>query len=387
MAVNQIYGLVNDIISDIEGLATLKVTDNYTLTDLGEKITSSATLSSTFLNGLVDRITKVWYFDNSFEHTPRKGILKSVDEWGGIMSAVNIECEDTVANSGWSTTPTLTDIVPTSDGYTITNTIFKGMSTYEYDFIIYDHQLNTSFTGANEFADFANAIFGKIDSKMEIYLMGLENNVINTAILQTVHGNNGTPVGMTVVNLGTLYHDTVDSSYTPMTSSTYNDENINKLLDDVNFLRFAYKTIGRYQDKLKKPSILFNIDGKSRWSTDLITEVSSDVQRAFSILPNFDPIQSGMERDDNIAEWQGSGTSFTMSDCMTVKGKLDADTTVTVLGVACVLRDAKRVGMFKDYPRMRTFYDPKHERTYYYNKKDTRYYSKSDENMVVFTLM
>lgn len=387
MAVNQIYTLVNDIASDIEGLANLKVTDNYKLTDLGERVTGSETLTTTFLSGLVDRISKIWYFDNSFIHTPRKGILKTVDEWGGVMSAINIETESAVENTGWSTSPTLTDIVPSSDGYTITNTIFQGMSTYEYDFIIYDIQLKTAFTGEREFSDFVNAIFGKIDSQMELYLMGLESNVINTAILQTVHGDNGTPQGMTVVNLGSLYKETVDSTYTPMTEQTYNDANINALLDNVNFLRFAYKTIGRYQDKLKKPSTLFNLDGKVRWSTDLVTEVSSDVQRAFSILPNFDPIQSGMERDDNVSDWQGTGTGFTIADCMTVKGKLDADTAVTVLGIACVLRDAKRVGMLKDYPRIRNFYDPKHERTYYYNKKDTRYYSKSDENMVVFTLL
>lgn len=383
----QIYTLVNDIVSDIEGLASLKVTDNYKLTDLGTKVTSSETLSTSFLSGLVDRITKIWYFDNTFIHTPRKGILKSVDEWGGVMSAINIETESAVENSGWSTSPTLTGIVPSSDGYTITNTIFQGISTYEYDFIIYDMQLKTAFTGEREFGDFVNAIFAKIDSQMEIYLMGLESNVINTAILQTCHGNNGSQVGMTVVNLGSLYKDTVDSTYTPMTPQTYNDANINALLDNVNFLRFAYKTIGRYQDKMKKPSTLFNIEGKVRWSTDLVTEVSSDVQRAFSILPNFDPIQSGMERDDNVSDWQGTGTAFTIADCMTVKGKLDGDTSVTILGIACVLRDAKRVGMLKDYPRIRTFYDPKHERSYYYNKKDTRYYSKSDENMVVFTLL
>lgn len=387
MTTEQVYQLVNDITAEATGSQNLAIRDGYKLCDLGQTITNSETLTKAFLTGLIDKVTKTIIMSRQYEKQDRRGINKETLTYGAIVEMISIERGDATENLSWEKSDTTCPYSKVNDNYTVTTTIVQGNDTFEYDIIIYDYQLMTSFLNSQTMVSFVEGVFETAKNSLEIYLENIENTVINTSACRVYNSNTGN----TVVKLATLYntlngYTSSDTGYvTPITSSNNTDNTINSALSNRDFLRFVYTYISKIKKGMRKPSVLFNPAGKERWSTNPVVEVISDVNERFNLLPNFDPIADGI-KGDTIYYWQGTGTSVGYANNMQISQRIDADTAVNIYGCIAMIRDERAVGMLRDFPRTRSLYDPSHEKTYFYNKMDIRYYSKSDENFVIFTL-
>ena len=387
MTTEQVYTLVNEITKDATGSQNLAIRDGYKLVDLGTTVTNSETLTKGFLSGLIDKITKTIIMSRQYEKQDRRGINKETLTYGAIVEMISIERGEATENLSWKKTDTTTPYSNVNDNYTVTTTIVQGNDTFEYDVIIYDYQLNSSFLSEKNMAAFVEGVFETVKNSLQIYLENIENTVINTSACRVYNANTGN----TVVKLATLYntlngYKSTDTGYvTPITSENNNDNTINSALSNRDFLRFVYTYISKIKKGMRKPSVLFNPAGKERWSTEPIVEVISDVNERFNLLPNFDPLADGI-KGDSIYYWQGTGTSVGYATNMQISQRIDSNTEVNIYGCIAMIRDEKAVGMLRDFPRTRSLYDPSHEKTYFYNKMDIRYYSKADENFVVFTL-
>lgn len=248
MNVNQVYGIVNSIVSQMNGTNALAVTDFTGLVSTGKTIISSDTAKDKFLNVLADRIGKtvIRTLDLSVEF-PK--LLMEDFEFGAILQKINVRLFPAKRNTSWD----IGDNNYTPDQFAInkpsvTQTFFTDADTWSYDVTIPDTMLKTAFTSAEAMASFLTGIMDALEKSMIEGINAMAHVCITNFIGEKIHANNA------VVNLLAEYKaKTGDNTLTAETCK-YNER----------FLKFASMLIDNYIGYLEKPKTIFNIAGEKR---------------------------------------------------------------------------------------------------------------------------
>ena len=391
MDVKQVATLVNSVNAQIIGDSVILEENLSNVVDVGTAV-FDATSYDNYVKALVDHIGRIIFVDRKYV-----GELASLfrDNWeyGAVMEKVFVtELPEAVENQSW-------DLV---DGASYDPNVFKQpkvaakfynkKTTFEVDLSIADKQVKSAFSSATQLNAFISMLMNSVDTAINIRLEGLSERVINTLIANTVY--NDIPdlapqkTGIKAVNLLKLYNDQfglTGESALKVDDAMFTPE----------FVKFCAYTIGRYVDRVKKPSKLFNCGGLVRHTPEDMQHLIllSDFKKAADVYLQssvFNEEFTRLPKSESIPYWQGTGTDYSFGAI----SKVDVDivnpanqaATVHVAwsGVLGVLFDHWAGGITNDERRVTSNYNAKGEFTNLFYKQDANYFVDLNENTVVF---
>lgn len=248
MNVNQVYGIVNSIVSQMNGTTALAVTDFTGLVSTGKTIISSDTAKDNFLGVLADRIGKtvIRTLDMSAEF-PK--LLMDDFEFGAILQKINVRLMPAKRNTSWDVgannyTPDQFAVNKPS----VSQTFFTDADTWSYDVTIPDTMLKTAFTSAEAMASFLTGIMDALEKSMIEGINAMSHVCITNFIGEKIHANNA------VVNVLAEYKAKTGDNTLTATTCKYNER----------FLKFASMLIDNFIGYLEKPKTIFNTAGEKR---------------------------------------------------------------------------------------------------------------------------
>lgn len=251
MNTNQIYGILNDVVSQGIGSSALGTINEQNLVSLGNVVLSSTTNTEAFLNTLVQRIGRTIIRYRKYENKLRGMILDDF-EYGAIVQKIRIAMPDAEADESFG----LTD-GQSVDHYKVAKPdvqqkLFVTRTPYQYKVTIQRKHLKEAFLSESAMASFISGVFGEVRNAIDLGLERLARNAFNNMIAESYGASAASPK-QNVVNLGTLYR--AINANAPATAAG--------LLNDNDFLRFAVSTINERIDMLQEMSVLNTPDSSA----------------------------------------------------------------------------------------------------------------------------
>lgn len=376
MKVNQVYSIVNSVVSQMQGETAVAVTDLTGLIQLGDSVLSSDSSKDKFLNTLVDRIGKTIISSRAYS-ADVLSLMNDSFEFGAILQKIYVEPIQAKTSPQWSLTSG-----GTVDQYviakpTVHQKLFSDIVTWEVTITVPDIQLKSAFTNAAQMAVFIDALFLAMRNSMEVQLESLVEmtycNFIGERVVDTAVND-----GHTVINLLAEYNTLFTKTLTAPLA-----------MADTEFLKFASMTINLYLERMGKMSTLFNSAGYKRFTTkenarvtmlmDFVSAVTSYLQsntyhEELVALPNY----------NKVPYWQGSGEAYGFENTSKVHIKTSDGYTVEQGGVVCLITDVEALGLTIDNRRSKSAYNNDGEYTNFFEKADMGYFNDLSENGIVF---
>ena len=379
------------MIDQVTGAELVVNEDLSNLVDVGKAVLdytgASNTNKDSFVRSLIDQVGRIMMVDRTYA-SQAPNIL--MDEWdyGSVLEKVRCEAPDARDNATWDL---FNYPYAGGDDYpdpfelskpSVSAKFFNSKATYEVPITMTDVQLREAFQSAEQLSSFVAMIENRIRMKMTLCNDALIMATINNLIGQKAARGR-------IVNLLSLYNAGPNAGGTPLTAAA--------ALTSKEFLRFASKTIAQYRKYLAKASVLYNegsyitftpsdrlkFIANTEFAKSLDAYLYSDTYHdEFVKLPGY----------DEIAEWQGSGTTSTDNrlvidvtvDMSEVTGLTKAE--VSNSGVLAAMFDRDAAAACNQNYRVTSIYNPRGEYFNYFYKWDAMYLNDILENCVVFTI-
>lgn len=187
MAANQIYSIVNSVVSQALGSTALTVVDEGDLIALGDTVLSSSTNVENFLNTLVQRIGKTIVSYRRYK-SAFSGLVLSDMEYGNIVQKLKVSMPAAEADESYGL----------ADGYSVDHykvakpgvqqKLFTTETPYQLHITIQRVHLKEAFLSGGAMESFISAIFGEVQNKIELSLETLGRNCINNYIAECMYG-------------------------------------------------------------------------------------------------------------------------------------------------------------------------------------------------------
>ena len=378
--VNQIYLLVNDSAKEAIGSSAITAKDTGTLVSLGNQVLSSTVNKDAFYKALTDRIGRTVIAVRAYAPKAR-AVKRDEMDWGIIYQKISFKLNNASENGTWNTVTQADpfDVEPQTEAV---ETLFSKMGTYTYEDSIPDTQLFTAFTSAERMGAFISGIYVNMDNALKLAEDNLANLAVNTYM-----------AGALIKGKATQKRNLL-KEYNTATGETLTVANC---LRNAEFLKFASREIKTVISNMEKFSVLYNA------STDIPRFTPSD-KLVVEILGQFaSATASYLESNtyhkelvalpmyEEVAYWQGSGTSFSFNDVSTISivneslatGE-NATGTITQSGVIAFVHDVDAVASVIMNRRSNSIYNPRAERFNIFEKADKGFAVDLTENGVVF---
>lgn len=373
MQVKQIYELVNGITTELLGKSDLVSENLENVVDVGKELFDNASVDA-YVKSLVNRIGRV-----IFVNRPYSGNVPSVlmDSWefGSVTQKIDAEMPDATENDTWA----LTDKQEYNPNIfyqpKVSTKFFNNKVTFEIPMSFTERQVKQSFNSANELNAFISMIYNAVDKSFTVKVDGLIMRTINNMIAETL-----------AVKTANIRAVNLLKDYKTLTGATLT---VDKALTDKEFIRYASKTMTVYADRLGKMSTLFNIGGKSRFtSKDYLKGVMlSDFKASIDAYAMADIRHNEyltFPTCDIVPFWQGSGTNYDFTSVSSINVVTSTKQTVTQSGILAILFDKEALGVTNLDKRVTTSYNAKGEFFNNFYKMDCGSFNDLNENFVVF---
>ena len=249
---SQIYGIVNDAVSDILGNQAPRVKDSTSLVDLGRSL-SDVNKYDAFFGALAARISKTVAFVRLYERNERR-VITDYQDFGAYVQKVYADMPTAVTNPVWNVSngqnpPT----IQYADPYAVTTTvnvsamIYGKKGTWAIEVKFPTRQIKEAFLSAEAMGAFIDSLYITIENSMNLDMEATETLAVATAIASAVESGNKT-------NLLQVYNTEMTKSLTVSTA-----------LNDVSFLAFAPERI--YAKASDYKNVIAKAVPKSREST------------------------------------------------------------------------------------------------------------------------
>ena len=388
MDITQVATLVNSVNQEIIGSSAILKEDLSNVVDVGKAI-FDATSYDKYVNELVDHIGRVIFVDRKYS-----GELASLyrDNWeyGAVMEKIYVtDLPVAVENDTYKLVNGNSYDPNVFTQPSVAAKFYNKKTTFEVDLSIADIQVRSAFDSATQLNAFISMLMNSVDTAINIRLEGLSERVINTLIANTFYDDipdlDDSKTGVKAVNLLKLYNDQFTSAPLTVADCIYNAE----------FIRFAALVMGRYTERLKKVSTLFNCGGLVRFTPADKQHVIllSDFAAAAGAYLQSDTYHNeftALPKAVTVPYWQGSGTAYDFDSISKVHIDIvdpsDATKTIEVElgGVLGVVFDHDAAGITNDKRRVTSNYNAKAEFTNMFYKQDANYFVDLNENAVVF---
>lgn len=393
MKVNQIYELLNDIMSEYFGSEDIQENDLTGLIAMGETVLADSNNTDVFLKALVDRIGKTVVRTLDLELDFPNLYMESF-EFGCILQKISVNPFASIENGSWELTddgfePSFADIHTAS---IMTRYFQTGISTFKFQTTIPDYQLESAFTSAEMMDNFLSAIITSMNDSMTIALNDLSRTAICNFIAEKVKAQNG------VVNLLSLYNTTYpsDDTVTDYTSA----------LESPTFLRFAGKIIRNTIKYMSRPSALYNVgDGSGNAVIRATARDNMHAMLSTAFLSAYETTYLSSSFQDEYVQlplaqeveyWQGSGDSILDDEAMSTINVVPSSDTkqgaggtaepVEVTGVIGLLADRQAIGIGLQKMKAGSWVNPIDHYTNVSRSATIQYFNDLSENGVVFII-
>lgn len=385
MKITQVYELVNSATQELLGESSILNEDLQNIVDVGKAIENLDDGYDKYVRSLFNHIGKV-----VFVNRPYSGSVPSVimDGWefGSILEKIRAELPDATENESWELQDGASYDPNVFYKPTVSAKFFNKRVTFEIPVSITERQVKQSFSNPTQLNAFVSMIYNEVDKSMTIKMDSLVMRTINNFIALTINNEYADntdldgATGVRAVNLLYMYKQ-VNSDASSLTAEG--------AMTDPGFLKFAGYTIGKYLDRIKKASTLFNIGGTTKFTPEDMSHLVllSDFEKATATYleaDTFHDIFVKLPNHETVTYWQGSGTTYAFSDITNIDviDSNGVDTDVT--GIIGVLFDRDALGVTNLDRRVTTNYNPKAEFYNNWYKFEAGYFNDTDENFIVF---
>ena len=381
MLVKQVYTLLNDVVKETMGETAVVQEDLTGLVELGDTIANAVGYDA-YVKSLVNHIGRVIFVNRKYSGSA-PSVLMDGWEFGSILEKVSGDLPEATENESWE----LTDgAVYEQDIFyqpKVEVKFFNKKVTFEIPMSFTEKQVKQSFSSAEQLNAFLSMLYNEVDKAMTVNLDNLIMRTINNFIAETIYDEYGSgshtgSSGVRAVNLLYEYNDANGTAYT-----------VSDALSHPEFIRYCAYRMKLYSGRLGKISRLFNIGGKARFtpSDKLHIVLLDEFDASASVYLQSDTFHDELvklPKAETVAFWQGSGTSYDITDTGTIDIKKSDGTAVKVTGVLGVMFDRDSLGVCNRDKRTTTHYNAKGEFYSNWYKFDAEYFNDLNENFVVF---
>lgn len=379
MKTEQIYEIMNDVTKEV--LDGVNINEDLSnIVEVGEAVLN-ANAYETYVKKLVNRIGKTIFVTRAYSGGA-PSVLMDDWEFGSILQKVDADIPEAQENESWNL----------EDGVSYDPNIFKAPKvnvkfynnqvTFEVQMSFVEKQIKQSFLNVSELNAFISMIYNAIDKSMTIKIDKLIMMTIANAIGETLYNEyNGTGYdtksGVRAVNLLYLYNQLVA---TPITKA--------EALQNLDFLKFASKTIALYSDYMEKISTQFNIGGRPRFTPKDLQHIVllSEFAKASEVYLQADTFHNElvkMPSFETVGYWQSAGT-YKFGDVSKINIKTAQGHTIEIDGVIGTIFDRDAIGVTNYERRTTSDYNGRAEFVNMWFKMEARYFNDFNEQIVVF---
>ena len=388
MNVKQIYNIVNTITTEVLGEGNVVQEDLSNIVDVGTSLSNlSGAAYENYVRSLVDHIGRMVFVNRPYSGSA-PNVLRDAWEYGSVLEKISASLPEATQNSSWE----LQDgYVYEQDKFTkpaVSAKFFNSKTTFEIPMSFAERQSKSAFDNATQL----NAFFSMIDTiiynsktvKTDELIMRTINNMIGLTLYDEIPSGTYTgTTGVKAVNLLYLYNQ--QHSASPI-------YNLSAAFAEPAFIRFAAYTMGQYEYRMRKLNSLFNIGGEARFTPAdrLHFVLLNDFQQAANVYNQSDTFHDNFTALPNaelIPYWQGTGTSYALSDISSINIKAtDGSTThnISASGILGVMFDRDALGVCNQDDRVTTHYNARAEFFNNWYKVDASYWNDANEQFVVF---
>ena len=388
MEMVQVAEIVNASTRQFVGEDTVLLNDLSNVVDIGTEI-FNATSFDHYVKSLVDHIGRVVFVNRVYTgNVP--SMLMDGWEYGAVMEKIQVEPFTAEDNDTWNLQNG--SEYPQDIFYkpTVSAKFYNKRVTFDIPCSITERQVKSAFSNATQLNAFISSIMTAVENGITIRLNTLILDTIDNMIAKVVQHNFGeaalnTKSTVQAVNLLYLYNKNRPEA------EQLTAENC---ITNMEFLKFASYTMGKYVDRLGVMSTLFNVGGKQRHTPKdkLHFVLLSDFAKAANSYLQADTFHeeyTKLPNAETVAFWQGSGSNFEFADTSKIMVNPSTDAAemvqdVTVTGILGVMWDRDAMGVSNLQQRVTSHYNAKAEFTNNWFKCEAGYFNDLNENCVVF---
>lgn len=382
MVVNQIYELINSVNAQMWGESAIAVHDLTGLIALGESVFSSASDRDRFLDILADRVGKTVIRNLDLE-VEFPDFIKNEFEWGAILQKINIQVTDAQSSEQWNVgdenfTPNQFKI----DKPRVYQTLFKGITTWEYDLTVPDKLYRSAFLGESAMASFVGGLMTAQSDSLTLAINNMSHMGIANLCAEKLKAGNGVVPLVTLYNTATGESESVDEHSAIVTPAFY---------------RHSGMIMRNYLKYLSKPSKLYNtgIDGdkmlRATQRDNMHVLINSDFASGFSTYLTADTFNKELAELPLYKEYvslQGTGTTapnFVDNTKINIKPSSGGDAIVKS-GIVGIYADRQAIGTFYEDRFTASDRNNRDRYTNYTTGMSIGWFNDLSENSVIFTL-
>lgn len=389
MKITQVYEIVNDATKEVLGTESIVEEDLSNVVSIGESI-ANMNLYDKFVGALVNRIAKNIFSIRAYTGRAPKVLMDSW-EFGSIVQKVHMTLPEGEENESWELTDNTVYEQDTFYKPSVSVKLWNHKTTFEIPISIADVQLKQSFLGATEMARFIDMLFQSVENsltlKFDALIMRTINNFMGATLYDATSGGslqNTTRCVKLLTEYNTINGLTGAQALTQA-----------KALYDKEFLRYCAYRLKQVATRMAQYSTLFNIGGSQKHTPrDMLHIVMLDyLESGVSVYLQSDTFHKDLVKlpeADVISCWQGTGTTFALTDTskihVDVLDKTGTKREVEQSYIVACMFDRDALGVTALDKRIPTHRNNKAEFTNYWYKEDAGYFNDYNENFVVFVV-
>ena len=381
MDTEQIYSVVNSLVSQSMGSSSIAVTNTEGLVTVGQTILSSSTLTQDFINNLVLRIGKVIISYRSYNSKFSDLVLTDF-EWGKILQKLKVAMPTNESDLSYDLSNGDSVDMYTVAKPSVTQKFYVQRNPYQIHITIQRVRLREAFQSASNMNDFIGAVFGEVQNKIELNNEILARTCLCNMIAEVSEYDSTTT--NTSYYIGNSRSINLLYQYNTAKGTTYTVEQV-EYSDD--FLRYCIGVINQYTDFLEGMTTLYN-DGTVTRHTPKDYQrlyVLTKWQRRFETEMLYGAYNDGYLKlkGYNVVPWLQSPNN---PESIRVTRSSDSNT-VTRNNIMAVLFDKDALGCFKK--TVETSTTPENSAGLYYNTYwhfENNYLNDLSENFIYFYL-
>lgn len=384
---NQINAIMNTLYSEFTGNAISTPIPTKDFIDVGNEANTLLANREQFTKTLINRLAKNMFTDVEYKGGFDDIFFEDSEKYGAIVQCISIDMPEVQESHVWTNFTNGETMVGSYKVYLpiINATIYGKSVSWELPVAISDEQWNTALTGEAEFNTLVNYVFLAMNNKISQHFETLNMTNRNNFIAEKIHYQESENKGLQVINILKMYHDNVDTSVT-----TAND-----FMKNAECLRYASKILGLYMDYLRKPTTLFNTEGKVKFISDdrFVCQILSDFKASM------DSVAMSTTFNDRFIElpfhrvvpyWQiptaTTGDDLSFKSVSSINIKLDDDTTIEKSGIVAFMCDKWAIiHTIINHRIAAKYFEPEALTQYFYQNND-RYINNLSLNACVFTI-
>lgn len=369
MEINQIYGIVNSVVSQGLGSNDLTVVDEKGLIALGNTILSSSVNTENFLNTLVQRIGRTIISTRKYQSKFSDMVLDNM-QFGAIVQKLKIDMPSAEQDESF-------DLVNNGsvDMYKINKPnvhqkLFVSETPWQMHITIQRVHLKEAFTSESAMGSFISAVFTEVENKIELAMENLGRNCLANYIAEV------SDKPTRAFNLLDMYNSETNESLT-----------VNTAKNSKEFLNFAIAKIKSISKRLTDMSTLYNDGSVTRHSPKDLQKLYllTDWVEKMETVTQYQAFHKDLVSLDGYKELTYIQSQKT-PDSIKVNRSSDEEE-ITVNNIMAVICDRDAFGIYKkeEWTSTTPFNSAGGYANTYWHFKDL-YFNDLSENFVLFYL-